>query len=709
MWQRCSFSKAVELTRYRSPPIVYSTAPEASAAALAATAKAARSADEAVATAERRAALAAQPAAIQPDAEPAIEPAAAAIEPAAAIESDAVAAAAAAAAASAAEVAVTAAAGGKRCLDDTDDDEIDEMEAIRAVQDRVKRARQENAPSASGSASTPPASTAGLPESSAAPDVSQPAAALADPDTPATPTSSDVLSLSKASGGALEADAEPGGFSVGDESGDEGSCGYDSDEEATMTVVRSAFLVHGAERAAYGEFRPSDGVFAVESVVDGFAAFDVAGRCEIRCPAPAHKRPPFPQESSSPHRPLGSVVGGFVTFDDLSLADLDFQWNGPPAQPGSKSAHAPEASVASADVQMDAETEPVEMMSTGEASVQTDLRALPSTSTAECQTSPTSTRWRPDAADVRVRVDVTDPLDRRKTKLVSLPQLLDDCARKRERPPILTPMDRLAKQQRLGGAYKSRAAEAQAQTKLAQAQNEQQQQQHFEELAEQQLEHEMEMDGALAQQQAELEGLRQQVQAHPAQLAAAVQAAREDERARLHRDAQIQADGIAAWATIHRKMGAREAEERLQHAKMAHSKELATRSKRIAKWTRKRNHASRKHQREVAARELAEEEAQSSKADALAMQQDNDALHAELGERFRVAKQRQHDGARTAFTYQTVLRDLRVRQNSLNSGAKNVRRVTKVFSQLITADGSAQPTQTSSLSDRSLILVCLLL
>ena len=141
------------------------------------------------------------------------------------------------------------------------------MEAIRAVQDRVKRARQENAPSASGSASTPPASTAGLPESSAAPDVSQPAAALADPDTPATPTSSDVLSLSNASGGALEADAEPGGFSVGDESGDEGSCGYDSDEEATMTVVRSAFLVHGAERAAYGEFRPSDGVFAVESVV----------------------------------------------------------------------------------------------------------------------------------------------------------------------------------------------------------------------------------------------------------------------------------------------------------------------------------------------------------------------------------------------------------------------------------------------------------
>ena len=79
------------------------------------------------------------------------------------------------------------------------------------------------------------------------------------------------------------------------------------------------------------------------------------------------------------------------------------------------------------------------------------------------------------------------------------------------------------------------------------------------------------------------------------------------------------------------------------------------------------------------------------------MDVDNTALHAELGESVKVAAQRQGAGARAAFTFQTIHRDLMTRQCSLNSGAANVRSITKVYSEHIAADGRSLNLESGSL------------
>ena len=66
----------------------------------------------------------------------------------------------------------------------------------------------------------------------------------------------------------------------------------------------------------------------------------------------------------------------------------------------------------------------------------------PHTADAVCQTSPASSRWPAGANDVRVRMEMDGPL-------LSLPEVISECNRKRERVPVLTPTENVRKAQRI--------------------------------------------------------------------------------------------------------------------------------------------------------------------------------------------------------------------------------------------------------------------
>ena len=93
---------------------------------------------------------------------------------------------------------------------------------------------------------------------------------------------------------------------------------------------------------------------------------------------------------------------------------------------------------------------------------------------------------------------------------------------------------------------------------------------------------------------------------------------------------------------------------------------------------------------------------------------DNQALHVEKGQSVKIADQRQAAHARAAFTFNTILRDLKVRQHSLNSGAANVREITKVYSEHVAADGCDLKLESGSLAsvlrwEKRADVVCMLL
>ena len=101
--------------------------------------------------------------------------------------------------------------------------------------------------------------------------------------------------------------------------------------------------------------------------------------------------------------------------------------------------------------------------------------------------------------------------------------------------------------------------------------------------------------------------------------------------------------------------------------------------------------------RAAAARDNERQRADTYAADLRSMDADTTALHAELGQCVKVAAQRQGAGSRAAFTFQTIHRDLQTRQCSLNSGAANVRAITKVYSENISADGRSLGLESGSL------------
>jgi len=79
-----------------------------------------------------------------------------------------------------------------------------------------------------------------------------------------------------------------------------------------------------------------------------------------------------------------------------------------------------------------------------------------------------------------------------------------------------------------------------------------------------------------------------------------------------------------------------------------------------------------------------------------------------------VAEQRQHKGTRSSFTFNTILRDLKVRQSTLNAGASRVREVTNIYSTHIAADGRDLKLESGSLTtvlrwEKRADVVCMLL
>jgi len=419
--------------------------------------------------------------------------------------------------------------------------------------------------------------------------------------------------------------------------------GYDSgaSEASTKTLAgcrrRKAILIAEGEGSlvrhlAFGEVREEDGVFVVDpdGVADDAADFDVAGVA------------------------LGAMAGGMLTIEDIVAEDLDWEV---------------------VEGEEEAETEPMETECDGR--VEEGLEEAASSGSAEVadavQPGDAETQvWRDyackledeaqwlrdelaasraqkydaelmscEGADkLRVRVEVDDPGDSRKTKLVSLEEWLREHARKDGRLPILTSTERLRAAQMARGAYQAVYAK-------------------------------------------EAEKLRVR---HAAEIAAAEQrhSAKLEEMERLHAEKLARRDASHAFAI---RFQSRTGVAQLQSATDALKRELATRAKRTATWAQKRSHAARSLARARAAREKERERAESHAANADAAADDCAKLHAELGASVKVAEQRQHHGSRSAFTFGVMHRDVMVRQRSLNSGAANVRAVTQVYSQHIAADG----------------------
>ena len=241
---------------------------------------------------------------------------------------------------------------------------------------------------------------------------------------------------------------------------------------------------------------------------------------------------------------------------------------------------------------------------------------------------------------IRVRVDVHDENDERKSKLVPLDEFASSYPPGSKALPILTSMERVRKAQMAAGATKAVYAERR--------------------------------DARQWRQDDELRRLKEK---HQAEL----------QEQRKRHDKELQS--LREWKRIEVIQQRAQAKSRHDQQVAAHAKELAARSKRTATWHTKRKNVQRALRRAAAARDEARTLASSSAADARAAEADNAALHAELGESIKVAAQRDYEGKRAPFTFRSILRDLFVRFRSLNSGAANVRDVSAVYSANIADDG----------------------
>ena len=190
-----------------------------------------------------------------------------------------------------------------------------------------------------------------------------------------------------------------------------------------------------------------------------------------------------------------------------------------------------------------------------------------------------------------------------------------------------------------------------------------------------------------SQHTAELAAVRSQ---HAAELAAV--RAEERERGGRHTAA------VKEWARINQAQlwlqnRSRQQAQQQGHAEelAAHKKELAARAARAETWRKKRHNQLRATERLRAGREAAQGQVREQKVELRELTTDNDALHAEVGDRIKVSQQRMYEGSRTPFTYKTILRDLLARQCTLNAGAQHIRELTALYSSMIAADGNPNP------------------
>ena len=89
--------------------------------------------------------------------------------------------------------------------------------------------------------------------------------------------------------------------------------GYESGGTTTDEGPRRAFIATEdddglSRRLAFGECRSEDGLFVIESVMEGGEEFDVLGQT------------------------LGEMSGGLLALEDLDEVDLDLEWADEPEQ-----------------------------------------------------------------------------------------------------------------------------------------------------------------------------------------------------------------------------------------------------------------------------------------------------------------------------------------------------------------------------------------
>ena len=422
-----------------------------------------------------------------------------------------------------------------------------------------------------------------------------------------------------------------------------------STEESSDT--RRAFLVWDAAdgglcRLACGEYRPTAEVFVVDWVTAGCEYVDVAASN------------------------LGDLVGGMVGLDDLTTAGIDMEWDDDQAAAGCSTpmdvtdAVTPSARAVMVDAACSAGAAASELLDN---SCQTDVSpplnflALP------------PPRWVAWAADVKVRTEASATDVQKQSKLVRLPVFLSDAHGRREAIPILDCRDGVCKAQRSASVYRGRAADA-VETSQALARK----------LAEQAVAHTQQLAALEAEHAAALRVLKEQ---HVDELAAA----RAEER--QHMQGQLAA--VGQWKAIEVKQARLQAADQLQAANATHTKQLATSRKRVRTATLKRSNASRTTRRHI---EQLEQKAANATADKQIAEAETASLNAQMGNMYRVPQSRVAYGSRTAFTPQTVARDLGVRQHSLNTGASHMRDITRTYSEGVTGDGRSLQLESGNLS-----------
>ena len=439
--------------------------------------------------------------------------------------------------------------------------------------------------------------------------------------------------------------------------------GYASDGSTCTTSgqrQRRAFLVAEdkdgtACHLAFGECRPDDGVFVVATVFEEGEGVDVAGQ----------------------------PLSGILDLQDLFDSDLGFDWAEELEEEECEEIglHGPTGEDPVGEVAMEGEAE----MGGNATSPAAPAAPAPASNLAS---EAEAARWRERACDledelhelretldearaqlkltppsnaeallrrlrvIRVRVDVDPDEDRRRreSKLIELDEFVSNYPQG-EALPILTTMNRTQRAQKSAAATKAHYAQRRDERERKQDDELRQlREQHEAELREQRRQHEAELEEQHRKHNAELQSLRE-------------------------------------WKRIEGIQQRAQAKDRHDQQVAAHAKELAARSQRTATWAAKRKNLQRALRRAAAARDAAHALASSSAADARAAEADNAALHAELGESIKVAKQRDYEGKRAPFTFRTILRDLLVRFRSLNSGAANVCDVSAVYSANIADDG----------------------
>ena len=253
--------------------------------------------------------------------------------------------------------------------------------------------------------------------------------------------------------------------------------------------------------------------------------------------------------------------------------------------------------------------------------------------------------------------------------VISMRAYILDCEKNGVKPGMVTPVRAVHAAQRLAAAHQSHANSAR------------------QSLQEERQAHSSEVSGLQEQHALELAALRAQ---HAQQL----NAVRAEERA----IAEKQLNSIREWKRIELQQAAQQKQAALDAQAGRHDRAPQQPANTSATWRRKRQNAARSALRSKAGRIKAEDEARIKESENKTLQGDNEALHAEVASRIKVAPQREGNGTRGAFASRTILRDLRVRQSALNSGAHRIREITNTYSKLISDDGRDLQLESGSLS-----------